>query len=116
MNPVRAKRSPPGRQAKLSKGSFSTKRSFGNGEEVKRTRPSPAFRSLTFSPRRLCAHPRGTDNVCLFCFIHLRVLTETRMNGTRESCGRRTFAGRLSIFTLDDSNTWQRRLPPPGKK
>ena len=84
---------------------------FETARKVKRTRPSPAFRSLPFSPRRLCAHPRGTENICLFCFIHLRVLTETRMNRIRE-CRRLTNSAiRLPIFTLGDSNTMRRQLP-----
>jgi hypothetical protein len=36
-----------------------------NGEEVKRTRPSPAFRSLTLPPRRLCSDLTSIEERCL---------------------------------------------------
>ncbi len=41
-----------------------------NGEEVKRTRPSPAFRSLTLPPRRLCSHPTSIEKRCLCRIEH----------------------------------------------
>jgi hypothetical protein len=59
-----------------SKGLISPKPNSRNGEEVKRTRPSPAFRFLSFSPRRLCSHTTEAENSCLSSFVHLSVLTE----------------------------------------
>jgi len=59
-----------------SKGLISPKPNSRNGEEVKRTRPSPAFRFLPFSPRRLCSHTTEAENSCLSSFVHLSVLTE----------------------------------------
>jgi hypothetical protein len=56
-----------------------------NGEEMKRTRPSPAFRFLPFSPRRLYDQVIGTEILRLFSFVQFDLGHD---EGTRMNVGR----------------------------
>jgi hypothetical protein len=59
-----------------SKDLTSPKPNSWNGEEVRRTRPSPAFRFLPFSPRRLCSHGKCNANSCLCNFAQFCAVSE----------------------------------------
>ncbi len=74
-----------------------------NGEEVKRTRPSPAFRSLTLPPHRLCSHPTSIEKRCLCRSEHFWVCSIKLLTGREggEKAGERAPLGNGAVRSKD---------------